>query len=63
MALFVITLLKVRDSKGFAVNINEFLSCDTHMQNIRQKVNCDICLLKKIKPFLIQNKFISLCDS
>ena len=52
LSLFNTELEKVRSVKCLGVNIDENLTWEDHMLSIRQKISCNLSMLKRIKPVL-----------
>ena len=55
-----ISLKKVSSSKCLGIEIDEFLTWDTHINSVSKKVSSGIAVLKKIKPFIPTSNLINV---
>ena len=58
-----ISLKKVNCSKCLGVELDEFLSWDSHITSVCKKVSSGIGVIKKIKPFIPSRSLINIYQS
>ena len=63
LSIYGISLKRVNSSKCLAVEIDEFLTWDTHISSVSKKVSSGIGVVKKIKPFVPTSNLISVFQS
>lgn len=56
-------LNKVKSVKCHGVDIDEYLTWDSHMLSIRRKVTRNLSVLRRVKPFLKTEKLIDIYRS
>ena len=63
LSLLDTELEKVNSVKCLGVDIDEYLTWDTHMLSIRQKVTHNLGVLRRVKPFLKTENLIVIYRS
>ena len=58
-----VALRRVKSAKCLVLNIDEFLTWNSHTQSLRHEVTCNVQVIRRVKPFLSLRNLVTLYRS